>query len=129
MKEYLIKDIKANPGYYIKTRIYTLARLWFTGINKQELAKASFAGKLKLLYPFLVTFTFIFCGLLFILFSLFRKWISLKIFWPFLLIIAYYGVMHIPFGVQARYTVPVHIFILLLLAVIAGNKIQKAKAS
>lgn len=129
MKEYLVKDIKDNPGYYIKTRLYTLARLWFTGINKQELAKASFTGKLKLIYPFLVTFTFIFCGLLFILFSLMRKWISLKKYWPLLMIIAYYGVMHLPFGVQARYTVPVHIFILLLVAIVAGNKIQKPKVA
>jgi hypothetical protein len=123
LTEYLIKDIKANPGYYIKSRLYTLARLWFTGINKSDFTKASVAGKLKLLYPFLVTFTFIFCGLLFILLSLFNRSLSLRQYWPLLLIIAYYGIMHIPFGVQARYTVPVHLFILLLLSMTLGKKL------
>ena len=121
LTEYLIKDIKSNPAYYTKTRLYTLMRLWFTGINKQDLTKASFPGKLKLLYPFLVTFIFIFGGLLFILFSLFRKRITIKNYWPILMIIAYYGVMHIPFGVQARYTVPVHLFILMMVAIAEGG--------
>lgn len=123
LTEYLVKDIKANPVYYLKTRLYTAARLWFTGINKREFEKATLMGKLKLLYPFLVTFVFIFCGLLFILFSFFRKWLSFKQFWPLLLIIIYYGLVHIPFVIQARYTVPVHIFILMLLSLTIGRLI------
>jgi hypothetical protein len=125
LKQFLIKDIKNNPGYYIKTRLYTLIRLWFTGINKHEFEKASLTGKLKLLYPFVITFLSIFLGLLVIIFALFKRWVLFKHYWPLLLIIAYYGVMHIPFGIQARYTVPVHIFILMLLSIIFGNKFQQ----
>jgi hypothetical protein len=125
LTEYLLRDIKANPGYYLKTRLYTLARIWFTGINKQEFTKVSFAGKVKLLYPFLVTFVFIFGGLLFIIFSVFKKWITIRQYWPILIIIGYYGIMHIPFGVQARYTIPVHLLILSMVAIAIGNKLQK----
>jgi len=125
LKEYLVRDIKANPGYYIKTRLFTFIRLWFTGINKQDFQNASMAGKLKILYPFLVTFFSIFLGLVIILVSVMRGWLSLKQYWPLLMIILYYGLMHIPFGIQARYTVPVHIFILLLLALLFGNRFQK----
>ena len=125
LKEYLVKDIKANPGYYIKTRLYTLARLWFTGINKQEFTNASFSGKLKLLYPFVITFLFIFCGLLYVLYSFISKRIRWSRYWPLMLIIGYYGILHIPFGIQARYTVPVHIFILMMVAIIIGSRFQK----
>lgn len=114
LARYLIKDIKESPGYYIKTRLYTLLRLWFTGINKSQFEEAGVAGKVKLVYPFAVTFIFIFCGLAFVIISFLRKWLSWKLYWPIFIVIAYFGLAHIPFGIQARYTVPVHIFILML---------------
>jgi hypothetical protein len=125
LTSYLKKDIADNPGYYLKTRIYTMMRLWFTGINEEQFSKSGGTGKLKLIYPFVVTFIFIFCGLLFVLYSFIRNYISYKKYWPFLLIILYYGLLHVPFAIQARYTVPVHLFILLLLAIVVGNKISK----
>ncbi|HEX5652247.1 MAG TPA: hypothetical protein VFX58_04185 [Chitinophagaceae bacterium] len=128
LKQYLVRDIKAHPWYYFKTRIYTAARVWFTGINKSDFENASVSGKVRLLYPFLVTFTFIFCGLLFLLFSLFRGWLAWRIYWPIFLFILYYGMAHLPFGVQARYTVPVHIFILMLLSIVIGQLLNKPKS-
>ncbi|HEX5653380.1 MAG TPA: hypothetical protein VFX58_09920, partial [Chitinophagaceae bacterium] len=126
----LKKHISSSPGYYIQTRIYTAARIWFTGINKEELQKASFMGKLKLLYPFLVTFTCIFGGLITVLILIFKRILSWKIYWPLFLLIGYFGLIHIPFAIQARYTVPVHMFILFLLsagiATLAVDKTVKA---
>jgi hypothetical protein len=126
LRQVIVRNIKANPGYYLKTRLYTLVRMWFTGINAQEYAKAnSLKAKIQMLYPFLVTFTFIFCGLLFLLFALLRGWLRWDKYYHLILLIVYFGIVHVPFLIQARYTVPVHMFILLLTAMVIGDRIQR----
>lgn len=125
-----LEHIKNEPLYYLKTRLYTFCRLWFTGINKTDWDNAKgLSSKLKILYPFLSSFAFIFLGLLFITQRILFKKISWSKFHLLYLLIFYYGLIHTPFAYQSRFTVPVHILILLLLSISVVNLIKNDPAS
>lgn len=113
--ERTVQHIKEEPWLYAKTRLYTLCRVWFTGINKDEWNNSnSFTAKAKLIYPFLSTFIFIFLGFIFTALSFALKIINWRDFYFLFLLAIYYGAIHIPFAVQSRFTVPVHLLILLM---------------
>jgi hypothetical protein len=125
--KYTLQHIKENPTRYLMSRVYIFCRLYFTGINVQEWQTCNtVAGYVKMLYPFLVTFIFIFLGLLVSLSYFLYKKISL--FSPFgnlLFISFYYSACHVAFTIQSRYTVPIHLAILILLAYIATELFSK----
>lgn len=127
MTKKLIEHIKAEPWYYIKTRVYTFFRMWYTGVNPSNYKKASLTGKLALLFPFVVTFIFILGGLIFSFISLLTKRLSWKQYGPVFLLLIFFGIAHIPFVIQSRYLVPVHIFVLLLSASAVGNWLMKRR--
>ncbi|MEI9947113.1 MAG: hypothetical protein WDN26_23225 [Chitinophagaceae bacterium] len=124
----LIANIKKDPWFYCKTRVYTLGRMWFTGINPDKLAAArGTIGKIQVIYPFAVSFVFIFLGLVLVCAGVCFKWIRWKKYSLLFLLILYFALAHLPFLVQGRYTVPVHIFILFLLSVLISQKLSRDK--
>jgi hypothetical protein len=52
--------------------------------------------------------------------------LDFKLFAGLYLLILYFDVVHVPFAIQARWVVPVHIFILMLAAIGLGNLITRA---
>jgi len=123
------QHIKANPGYFALSRLYHLGRSYVTGINYKDLQAASGPGIIKVVYPFAVTFVCILLGLLVSL----AYWLPAKRVLPnklLLLAMALYaGLIHVPFVIQARYTVPVHFIVLLLVALMLGRWLGGAKAA
>jgi 4-amino-4-deoxy-L-arabinose transferase-like glycosyltransferase len=115
-----LEHIWDNPWFYFKTRVYSFCRFYFTGVsyNKWNSA-ASILGKIKTLYPFLITFTCIFIGFVVGIISAVRS----RTPGTFILcaMALYQGVIHVPFAIQARYTVPVHFTILILLALAVSH--------
>lgn len=130
-----LAHIRSEPGYYLKTRLYTLVRLWVTGIQRSAWKAASTPlAKLKLLYPTVVS------GITFLLALIALGWVSLRQrllvaapTWRLAVaLVVYFGVMHLPFIMQARYTVPVRPWLFLSMAMAiatwlnaASNKTQK----
>ncbi|HEY0428216.1 MAG TPA: hypothetical protein VGC76_10580 [Pyrinomonadaceae bacterium] len=115
LNEKTFQHVKEDFWFYTKTRLYTFCRLWFTGINKDEWNNSSgLSAKAKLLYPFLSSFVFTFLGLIFAALSLVAGIIKWKDFYFLFLLTIYYGLIHTPFAFQARFTVPVHLLILLM---------------
>jgi hypothetical protein len=122
LKQKVAEHIKENPLFYLKTRIYTFFRFWFTGINPDKLKEAnSLRSRIMIIYPFAVTVVFILGGLLLLCFFLFKKIISLKEYFLVFCFLLYFDIVHLPFTVQARYSVPAHLLILFLLAISFGN--------
>ena len=121
-KEHIFDD----PVFYLKTRLYTFFRLHFTGLNMVNLNKSkSMVQSAQVIYPFIVSFTFILLGLFVsIFYFVFKKKLSLNTIFVFCLIL-YFGVIHTPFAVQARYLVPIHLFILVLLSYTLSNLFSK----
>jgi 4-amino-4-deoxy-L-arabinose transferase-like glycosyltransferase len=113
-----IEHIKEDPWFYLKTRCYSFCRFYFTGIGKAELASAmTWSGKIKTVFPFLITFTCVFLGvvvsLIYLMMKnlLFREGILVLV-----VLVVYQGLVHVPFAIQARYTVPVHHQVLTLVS-------------
>lgn len=112
-----IADIRREPGYYLKTRLYTLVRLWVTGIqlNAWRAADAPVA-KLKVLYPAVVSAITFLLAIITGSWGLWqRKFLNLPpAWWLAIGLVVYFGVMHLPFAIQARYTVPVRPWLLMM---------------
>lgn len=114
-----LADIRREPGYYFKTRLYTLVRLWVTGVQRPAWqAAATPLAKIKVLYPTLVSGVTFLLALLSIGWAL-PHWRSLNspaTWWLALALLVYFGLVHLPFAIQARYTVPVRPWLLLAIA-------------
>ncbi|MGI4873451.1 MAG: hypothetical protein ACRYFX_20020 [Janthinobacterium lividum] len=118
LMQYNVAHIRQEPLYYLKTRLYTLVRLWVTGVQRDAWQAATTpVAKLKVLYPALVSgFTFL-LALVSITWAGLRARLSCRpTWWLSLALVMYFGVMHLPFAIQARYTVPVRPWLLLATA-------------
>lgn len=121
-----IGHVKENPLYYLKSRLYHFVRFYVTGINYKNLNEATgVLSKAKVVYPFFITFSFIFVGLLLSTIIFLRKKNGLLQYLPFILVAWYISLVHLPFAIQARYTVPVHLIIILALSVSINKLIIK----
>ncbi len=126
LMEKTVEHVKEDFWFYTKTRIYTFCRLWFTGINKEEWNGANgISAKAKVIYPFLSSFVFTFLGLLLSAVSLVLGIIKWKDFHFLFLLTIYYGLIHTPFAFQARFTVPVHLLILMMSGFAVVNIISR----
>lgn len=114
----VVADIKKEPVFYIVSRVYHLFRFYVTGINPDQLAAAtSSVKKMMVIYPFIVSFIFIFCGLICASFYLVFNPNVFPNQYTILIMAWYAGLIHIPFATQSRYTIPVHLIIIMLFAV------------
>jgi len=115
--KYFTKRVMNEPLYYIGTRIYTFPRLFFAGINPNTILGSNIpiSTKLQALIIFIVPFflafiTFISCSLFVI-----KNFKKMKTeFLIIYLIIFYTTFIHMPFPVQSRYSIPIHLAILFL---------------
>jgi len=114
-----LKHALNEPSYYVKTRVYNFFRCYFTGISENRLREAkSMAQLFSVIYPFFITFTLVLLGLAFVVTNAIRSWGTLDKNHKILLAtVLYFGVVHMPFVTQARYSVPVHCLVFLLVSV------------
>jgi hypothetical protein len=110
-----------DPIYMVTYKLYSAVRLWVIGIQRNDLLTASGFGKIQMIYATLST------GIVFLLSLVLIPWayrarvLALRSTWPFLAYLVYFGIMHVPFTIQARYTTSVRFVLLALLALsIAG---------
>lgn len=114
-----LANIRREPGYYFQTRLYTLVRLWVTGVQVDAWQAATTpVVKLKVLYPALVSGLTFLVALVSIGWALggSRQLKSSPSWWLALALVIYFGLVHLPFAIQARYTVPVRPWLLLTTA-------------
>lgn len=123
-----LANIRREPGYYLKTRLYTLVRLWVTGVQVGAWrAAASPLAKIKVLYPAVVSGVTFLLALVSIGWALLRQrsLYASRTWWLSLALVVYFGVVHLPFAIQARYTVPVRTWLLLSIALAIGALLHK----
>lgn len=132
-----VSMIKAEPWYYLATRMYTAVRLWVTNVNlpMEEVVyrpspgiyprvgkPAGSIGWIKVLTPFAITFITFGVGLPFIVLSIFRdrrRWYERRYL---VMVIAYVWLIHVPMLIQSRYTVPVHVLAVLCLTLAIADR-------
>ncbi len=117
-----------DPLYTIAFKTYSAVRLWVIGIQVNDYKTASTMGKAKMLF---ITTSMAVAFLLFLILvplAYARGRLSIRQTWIFVAYIIYFTVIHLPFTIQSRYTVPVRFLMLALLAMaITGLVLGKAK--
>lgn len=111
-REHLLGD----PGYVIPYKLYSAVRFWVIGVQRGEWRSAGPLGKVRILFATGSTLLVFLAFLLIVPWAYVRKVIDLRGTWQFLLFLVYVGGMHLPFAIQARYTVPVRMLMFALLA-------------
>lgn len=129
-----LADIRREPGYYLRTRLYTLVRLWVTGVQRPAWRAAGTPlAKIKVLYPALVSGATLLLALLSFGWAG-RHWrtafdnnLAARTWWLALALVVYFGLIHLPFAIQARYTVPVRPWLLLGMALAVAVWLRRAR--
>jgi hypothetical protein len=117
--------IKAEPEYYLATRLYTAVRLWVTGVNMQLLGQPGLPAKASAVYPTLVTFSFLACGLLLAAVQSLRRQPEMGGTLLMWVLVVYGWLIHVPVSIQSRYTVPLHLPVLLLGTLALSNLMRR----
>jgi hypothetical protein len=127
--ELTFENIMNEPVNYIKTRCYAFFRSYFTGLSESAIKNAKNPIQIfKVFYPFLITFIFVLLGLFYVTFKTAVMWRQLdEICIIMLVTILYFGAIHVPFATQARYTVPIHLLIFILIAIYSTPLIDSIK--
>lgn len=116
LTEATIAHALEEPGYTVALKAYTAVRLWVTGINMARLRAASPMGKLAELYPFVLTLGILVLAVALVPAAIAKDRRLLRRWSPLLLWLIYFGAIHLPFAIQARYTIPVRLLLLVLIA-------------
>ncbi len=111
---YTWNHIRAEPGYYVATRLYTAFRLWVTGVNMLVIGQPGFLPKVSALYPTLVTLIFLVGGLIVAVVQSVRRRPEMRRTLPIWSLLVYGWLVHVPVSIGSRYTVPLHFAALLL---------------
>lgn len=118
LKKLAVQHYLDEPSYTFKVKLYTFFRLWFAGLDKNFfLNKPSFIAFVLLVLPFLVTFPAFLLFVLFVPYAIFRRKIAYKEAALLLITMAYFGLIHLPFVLQSRYTIPVRPFMYILISI------------
>ena len=120
----IITNIKKDPIYYLKTRTYNFFRVFFTGINKLNFTNnKNLFQKTQMILAFLISFSVIFCGFLYSTFFIVKNWTMISSEMLILFFYIFYtAAVHTPFSVQARYSAPIHLCLLILLSIITTHR-------
>ncbi len=112
----LAARIREAPGYYLTTRLYSAVRLWVTGVNRARFAKPGLVPKVVALYPTIASGVSFGLGLPFAAWAIARRRAARVSTLPFWLLGFVYWGAHVPMSIQSRYTVPLHVGALVLVA-------------
>lgn len=114
-----------DPWYTLGYKTYTAVRLWVIGIQRSEFAKASLAGKLQMLYATASTGLNFLLALVILPLAYWRGSLQLRASWPLLATVLYVWLLHIPFTIQARYTICVRFALFTLMAIALTDLLQR----
>lgn len=116
LKRLTVEHFKEEPGFTLKTKLFTAIRLWFTGVQLSEVNNSNFLRQFYAIYFSAVSAIFFLASLILIPLAFFKKKISWNRSSTAIVLIIYFGLTHLVFALQAKYTVPLRLILLLLLA-------------
>jgi 4-amino-4-deoxy-L-arabinose transferase-like glycosyltransferase len=116
LKQLTLDHLKEEPLFAVKTKLFTLIRLWFSGVQLSEFNNTDLNKRFAAIYFSLVSAIFFLASLILIPWALFKKKISWIRSQTVIVLIAYFGIIHMFFALQAKYTIPLRLIVLLLLA-------------
>ncbi len=117
-----------DPWYTLGYKAYTAVRLWVIGIQRQDFARASLSSRVQMLYATLSTLFNFLLALVLLPWAYLRGILPLRTTWPLLATVLYVWLLHIPFTIQARYTVCARFALFVLMALALTGFLQRAAA-
>lgn len=116
LKKVAVHHLLNDWQYTIKLKAYTFFRLWYTGLNVNDLNSNDKLNKYSSILAFLTTFSTLLLSISYFIYCLFkRRDILITLALPIALCL-YFDVLHLPFAIQSRYTICVRMFYLFILA-------------
>ncbi len=118
LKELAIKHYLDDWQYSFKLKIYSFFRLWYASISIDEFKqhKKSWLSQTPNIIAFIGTFATLIIFVFYFLYCLWkRRDILNTVLFPILLCL-YFDIFHVPFVIQSRYTIPVRLLYLFVLA-------------
>jgi hypothetical protein len=119
LKQLAFKHYKEDWGYTLKVKTYTAFRLWITGLRKSDLNKQKPYETIKALIAPVTTGLTLLLAVLLIPVAFYKRKQAMSYWLPMLITVIYWGGIHIPFAIQARYTIPARLLLIALTAVAA----------
>jgi hypothetical protein len=129
LKAVTFRHMEHEPAYTATHTAYTAVRLWVTGLQPDLFAGASTGGKLSQLYPFALTLGIFLLALVIIPATLMRNKGMAAALSPIWLWLVYFGVLNAPFVIQARYTIPVRLLLIALLAICIERTLGRSSSA
>ena len=107
-------------------------RSWVTGIQRVDIENRNFKRYAGAIYFSMVSAVVFFAAVILIPVALFKRKLSWQSSGTIIILLIYYGLIHLPFAIQARYTIPLRLALLLILArtiacLFLNNKVAGAK--
>lgn len=119
-----LADIADHPGYYAAFKAYTLVRSWVVGIDRTRFEEGSTLQRAKLAAPFLFSMFAFLAALILVPWAHRKKLLRLRDTYPLVLVLVYWGVVHVPFAIQTRYTTSVRLVMYGLIGVAVSALLQ-----
>lgn len=116
VKALAINHYMSDWKYTVKLKAYTFFRLWFTGISMKPTFKTNLSDSLPIISAFISGFLSLVLFIFYFLFCVFKKREVIKALLLPLLVCLYFDIIHVPFGIQSRYTIPVRLLYLFCLS-------------
>lgn len=116
LTEYTVRNIRNNMPYYVAWKAYSTVRLWVTGVMREQFTQASLRGRLAMLYPTTLMALQLLLAVVAIPLAYRRGVVSHGQWLALIFLLVYWTSIHIPFVIQARYTVPVRLVLFALTA-------------
>ena len=117
LKKLAVQHFLDDPIFTLKVKVYTVFRLWVTGIKRKTFESNNPVSLFIGIAPAVITGITLLLALIFIPLAIFRQKFNYIFLLPILLLVGYYGFIHLPFAIQARYTVPVRPLLMMITAI------------
>lgn len=127
LKQRTWDNIRREPGYYLTYKAYSAVRLWVIGVMRTDFIQAPDVWRrLAVLGPTLITSAHLLLAVVLVPLAFRRRVIDAPLFLMVIVMLTYWTAVHVPFVIQARYTVPMR-FQLLALVAVAADGLMRAR--
>lgn len=122
-----VDRVKENPWYFAKLKAWTAVRLWVIGIQRGTFLEASMTGKIKQALPTALTLAQFLLFVIAVPIALRKDRSLMRKLLPALVVVFYGWAIYIPFVIQSRYTVPLRMAFLLVIAAACSTLLQRKR--
>ncbi|MBK9759428.1 MAG: hypothetical protein IPO90_05520 [Flavobacteriales bacterium] len=98
------RDIAQHPLYYLTFKAYSAVRLWVVGVDRTRFEEGGMIERSKLVMPFLFSLVTFLAMMILVPLAHRVGGLALKDTYPMVILLVYWGLIHVPFTIQTRYT-------------------------